>query len=187
MLYPSTYEGFGLIPFEAAVAGTPCLFAHVSALRDTLPADAATLVPWDAARSAQRVIDVLRDPARARRGRRAVREAARRPDVGCHGAGRARRIRRRRRFAGPRDGAGRSARRPGRARLLGLRADLGPLGIALVGEDDRFLDDESQRGLARIASRERLRAPLRAALKAVAKLPSGSETASRVRAAATAH
>ena len=66
VLYPSTYEGFGLIPFEAAPVGTPCLFAHVSALRETLPAAAATIVPWD--RGAQRasgVAAVLRDPARA--------------------------------------------------------------------------------------------------------------------------
>ena len=52
-----------------------------------------------------------------------------------------------------------------------LRGDLGPIGMALVGEDDRLLDDESQRGLARIASRRRLRAPLRARAEGLAKLP----------------
>jgi glycosyltransferase involved in cell wall biosynthesis len=60
VVYPSTYEGFGLIPFEAAAAGAPCLFAPVSSLRDTLPAEAALLVPWDAAASAARSSDVLR-------------------------------------------------------------------------------------------------------------------------------
>jgi glycosyltransferase involved in cell wall biosynthesis len=66
VVYPSTYEGFGLIPFEAAAVGTPCLFAHVSSLRDALPADAALLTPWDAETSAATVIAVLQEgPARA--------------------------------------------------------------------------------------------------------------------------
>jgi glycosyltransferase involved in cell wall biosynthesis len=65
VLYPSTYEGFGLVPFEAAAVGTPALFAHVSSLRGTLPADAATLVPWDPRASAERVLEILREPAAA--------------------------------------------------------------------------------------------------------------------------
>jgi glycosyltransferase involved in cell wall biosynthesis len=59
VVYPSTYEGFGLIPFEAAAAGTPCLAAPTSALRDTLPAELALLVPWDASASAARAVGVL--------------------------------------------------------------------------------------------------------------------------------
>ncbi|HEY4095228.1 MAG TPA: glycosyltransferase [Baekduia sp.] len=59
VVYPSTYEGFGLIPFEAAQAGTPCLVASVSALRDTLPPEPALLVPWDARASAARALPVL--------------------------------------------------------------------------------------------------------------------------------
>jgi hypothetical protein len=59
VVYPSTYEGFGLIPFEAAEAGTPCLAAPVSALRDTLPPALALLVPWDARASAARALPVL--------------------------------------------------------------------------------------------------------------------------------
>jgi glycosyltransferase involved in cell wall biosynthesis len=59
VVYPSTYEGFGLIPFEAAAAGTPCLAAPVSALRDTLAPALALLEPWDAAASAARAIGVL--------------------------------------------------------------------------------------------------------------------------------
>jgi glycosyltransferase involved in cell wall biosynthesis len=65
VIYPSTYEGFGLIPFEAAAAGTPCLAAPVSALRDTLPAELSLLTPWDASASAARAIGVLTpSPAR---------------------------------------------------------------------------------------------------------------------------
>ncbi|HEX5924249.1 MAG TPA: glycosyltransferase [Baekduia sp.] len=59
VVYPSTYEGFGLIPFEAAAAGTPCLAAPTSALRDTLPAELSLLVPWDASASAARAVGVL--------------------------------------------------------------------------------------------------------------------------------
>jgi glycosyltransferase involved in cell wall biosynthesis len=59
VVYPTTYEGFGLIPFEAAAAGTPCLAAPVSALHDTLPAELALLVPWDPAASARRALPVL--------------------------------------------------------------------------------------------------------------------------------
>lgn len=59
VLYPTTYEGFGLIPFEAAEAGAPCLFAAQTSLAEILPARAALLVPWDSAESARRVAPVL--------------------------------------------------------------------------------------------------------------------------------
>jgi len=63
VVYPSTYEGFGLIPFEAAQAGTPCLAAPVSALRDTLPRELSLLVPWDPRASAARAHPALTDAA----------------------------------------------------------------------------------------------------------------------------
>jgi glycosyltransferase involved in cell wall biosynthesis len=37
VLFPSLYEGFGLIPFEAASAGTACLYTHRSSMRELLP------------------------------------------------------------------------------------------------------------------------------------------------------
>ena len=61
VLYPTTSEGFGLIPFEAAAAGTPCLHAGGTSLDELLPGT-ATLVRWDAEASAERV---LRGAARA--------------------------------------------------------------------------------------------------------------------------
>ncbi len=61
VVYPSTYEGFGLVPFEAAQAGTPALVAPASALRETVPAPLALLTPWDAQASAARVAPVLTD------------------------------------------------------------------------------------------------------------------------------
>jgi glycosyltransferase involved in cell wall biosynthesis len=37
VLFPSLYEGFGFVPFEAATFGTACIYAHRSSLRDLLP------------------------------------------------------------------------------------------------------------------------------------------------------
>ena len=76
--YPSRYEGFGLIPFEAARAGVPCLFAHQASLAETLPAEAAVLVPWDAAASAERALPLLREGPQRERHLELVRTAAER-------------------------------------------------------------------------------------------------------------
>jgi GT2 family glycosyltransferase/glycosyltransferase involved in cell wall biosynthesis len=75
LLYPTTYEGFGLMPFEAAAHGLPCIFASHTALAEILPAELATLVPWDPVESAQRTIPLLIDPARASTQIRAIRAA----------------------------------------------------------------------------------------------------------------
>jgi glycosyltransferase involved in cell wall biosynthesis/GT2 family glycosyltransferase len=61
VVYPTIAEGFGLIPFEAADAGLPCLFASGTSLAEVLPSDIATLVPWDAEASADAVIGLLHD------------------------------------------------------------------------------------------------------------------------------
>src|SRR5436190_848596 len=64
LLYPTNYEGLGLLPLEAARAGLPCLFAAQASLGELAP-EAATLVPWDADASAAAVIPVISDgPAR---------------------------------------------------------------------------------------------------------------------------
>jgi GT2 family glycosyltransferase/glycosyltransferase involved in cell wall biosynthesis len=62
VLYPTTYEGFGLMPFEAADHDRPCLFASQTALAEILPSELATLVPWDPSASAQRVSHLLARP-----------------------------------------------------------------------------------------------------------------------------
>ena len=59
VVYPTIAEGFGLIPFEAADAGLPCLFASGTSLAEVLPSEIATLVPWDAEASADAVIGLL--------------------------------------------------------------------------------------------------------------------------------
>ncbi len=64
LLYPTLYEGFGLLPLEAARAGLPCLFAAQASLAE-LAGRAATLRPWDPKTSAAAVLPLLADrPAR---------------------------------------------------------------------------------------------------------------------------
>jgi glycosyltransferase involved in cell wall biosynthesis len=76
VLYPTVYEGFGLIPFEAADHGVPCLWAPVTALSEMLPDSAAGVVPWDADATADRALQLMcDDPARAE-VLHAVRDAA---------------------------------------------------------------------------------------------------------------
>lgn len=76
VLYPTTYEGFGLMPFEAADRGRPCLFASQTALAELLPAELATLVQWDPHESARRVLRLLDSEEAIADHVRAVRRAA---------------------------------------------------------------------------------------------------------------
>jgi glycosyltransferase involved in cell wall biosynthesis len=61
VVYPSLYEGFGLIPYEAAAAGAPCLYAAQASLGELADEAAATLVPWSPERSAAAVAPLLHD------------------------------------------------------------------------------------------------------------------------------
>jgi GT2 family glycosyltransferase/glycosyltransferase involved in cell wall biosynthesis len=73
--YPTTYEGFGLMPFEAADHGRPCLFASQTALAELLPSELATLVPWDPKESAKRVASLLAHEDAIEQHVRAIRRA----------------------------------------------------------------------------------------------------------------
>jgi glycosyltransferase involved in cell wall biosynthesis len=61
VVYPSVYEGFGLVPFESALAGVPCVFAPQSSLAEAAPPGTATILPWDPDASAAAVHTLLCD------------------------------------------------------------------------------------------------------------------------------
>jgi glycosyltransferase involved in cell wall biosynthesis len=78
VVYPSTYEGFGLVPFESALSGVPCAFAAQSSLAEIAPEGTATIVPWDPDESAAAVHSLLADAKARSRHVRALAAAARR-------------------------------------------------------------------------------------------------------------
>jgi glycosyltransferase involved in cell wall biosynthesis len=61
IVYPSVYEGFGLVPFESALSGVPCVFAPQASLAEAAPSGTATIVPWDACASADAAHALLSD------------------------------------------------------------------------------------------------------------------------------
>ena len=66
VVYPSVYEGFGLVPFESALDGVPCVFAPQSSLAEEAPEGTAAIVPWDPHASAAAAYALLTDPERPR-------------------------------------------------------------------------------------------------------------------------
>jgi len=67
VLYPTVHEGFGLVPFEAAERGVPCLWAAGTSLAEVLPPEAGEIVSWDPTATAEPALALLRDEeARAR-------------------------------------------------------------------------------------------------------------------------
>jgi len=77
LVYPTVLEGFGLVPFEAATAGVPCLFAGQSSLAELLPVEAATLDGWNLERSGARAATLLNDDGERARHVQRLRRAAR--------------------------------------------------------------------------------------------------------------
>jgi hypothetical protein len=70
------YEGFGLVPFESALSGVPCIFAAQSSLAETAPEGTATILPWDPDESAARAHTLLTDPHVRAQHVKALAEAA---------------------------------------------------------------------------------------------------------------
>lgn len=62
VLYPTSAEGFGFVPHEAAVLGNPSVFTSFGPLSEFLPADAACH-GWQVAEYAQRVRQLMSDAA----------------------------------------------------------------------------------------------------------------------------
>lgn len=67
LLYPSTYEGFGLVPFEAAAAGTPALTTRAASLGEVLGDSVTYLDTFDPEDGADVVWSLISDPAAAAR------------------------------------------------------------------------------------------------------------------------
>jgi hypothetical protein len=70
------YEGFGLVPFEAAAHGVPCLWTKGTALSEVLPDSLAGIDPWDLETSAAHALSLIRDATIREGALQSVREAA---------------------------------------------------------------------------------------------------------------
>ena len=177
VVYPTTYEGFGFIPFEAAVAGTPSLFAARSSLTDALPEATAVLVPWDADASAERALALLSDPAATERQVAAIRAAAAR--LTWDGAAAALVDIYERTLAEPAPEAATLAwvamqaeeqRGQEEVRYWQLFTTIGPAGHVLVGERG-MLPEDGRRVLAGLLRRPVTRRPTLALLRALGRMP----------------
>jgi hypothetical protein len=78
VLYPTLHEGFGLVPFESADHGVPCMWAAGTSLSELLGDDAASIVAWDASASADRALELMRDERERERNVAAIRRAGER-------------------------------------------------------------------------------------------------------------
>jgi len=62
ILYPTVSEGFGLVPFEAARAGTPTLSTRMGSLDEVLPTGIPTITSFDVDETASAVERILSEP-----------------------------------------------------------------------------------------------------------------------------
>ncbi len=170
IVYPSVQEGFGLLPFEAAAFGVPCLFAAKSSLAELLDPQLATIVDWNPASSASRAAPLLREGAERTAHVAALRHAAQR--LRWSDCARATAAVYRKALAAPSresaEAAWQSLERENeivgldrsaafnRAKLLELLDQIGPDGLALVGPD-ALLSRADQRSLLAVATRPSLR------------------------------
>jgi len=179
LLYPTVLEGFGLVPFEAAAAQVPCLFAGQSSLAELLPAELATLDGWNLERSGARAAQLLTDEAARRRHVQGLRRACEdyRWDV-C--AERTIEAYRRTLLSRSRSSARQAWEAQERereivrldqgvhdleARVRSLTDSLGEDALGLVGPDG-LLSREDQRALLALVARPALRRPLLASTRA---------------------
>jgi len=76
VLYPTVHEGFGLVPFEAADHGRPCLWAATTSLAEVLPPAAGEIVPWNVEETARRALALLGDEQARQANLHTIRAAA---------------------------------------------------------------------------------------------------------------
>lgn len=76
VFYPTVHEGFGLVPFEAADHGRPCMWAAGTSLSEVLDDSASGIVAWDPVASAANAHELLENPGAAAANVAAIRAAA---------------------------------------------------------------------------------------------------------------
>jgi glycosyltransferase involved in cell wall biosynthesis len=74
VLYPSIVEGFGLVPFEAAAVGTPCLVNDATAPGELLGDTPAVVASWEPLDWSEHVARLVEQPAEADELARTIRQ-----------------------------------------------------------------------------------------------------------------
>ena len=62
LLYPTTVEGFGLVPFEASAYGLPTLSSRQGSLDEVLPRDIPTIIDFLPQQIADQAMAIINDP-----------------------------------------------------------------------------------------------------------------------------
>jgi glycosyltransferase involved in cell wall biosynthesis/GT2 family glycosyltransferase len=150
VIYPTVREGFGLVPFEAALAGAPTLWAAHSSLAELLPADAAAIVAGAATATADNAAALLADEARRDALVASVREAGARYDWDRTGTEMVELYR---------EAAASSLRAGAGARV----EPLSDLAVSLVGSGG-YVPPDVQQALLAVSTRPALRRPVFGAL-----------------------
>lgn len=172
-LAPSSYEGFGLAPLEAAAAGRPCVYAAWTSLSEIIDPAAATIVPWDSTASADAAAALLVPGAERERHLRLLGDALHRyrweSVIGEIVAAYREALVSPFRAAAPRAleelqrEQARVELQAAVAELQGSADDLRSrvrAGLPLIDARGSLLTTSQQRGLMRVASRRWLRGPL---------------------------
>jgi glycosyltransferase involved in cell wall biosynthesis len=76
VVYPSNYEGFGLVPFEASVMGTPALATNLTSLSEVLGDQVLYLESLDPGEGVKKFLSLLSDSHLAQLQVTAIRERA---------------------------------------------------------------------------------------------------------------
>lgn len=192
VLYPTTIEGFGLVPFEAAAAGTPCVFAPVASLGDLFPVDLALLEPWNATAGADAIMRVVTDGAVAgalvagilESGSRLRWDHAARGFINAYDAA----------IRDPRPASGDNVVRAilREQHALGLEQQMDEMGLAAgshvgrgtqvdqaLGDPDGLVPEEVKRATLAVASRRWLRAPVFGAIRLPYRLKGNGQSKRR--------
>jgi GT2 family glycosyltransferase/glycosyltransferase involved in cell wall biosynthesis len=171
VLYPTTYEGFGFIPFEAADAGLPCFFAHSTSMAETLAGVTAVIQPWNAEATADAAIEYLRDERARRRFVAELRTAADNHTWDRTAEQTFRAYEEVVTMPAPTGRAfaldtlrSEAERGEFEGRYWELRDQIGPTGMTLVGTEAR-LPADAQRALSALTARQATRRPIVAGLR----------------------